>query len=149
MFSPINPVRYEAPAQFLCPADPTPATFLSDLTEAIADKLRDQFDDRPADVSVNSAAHQVVVSVREPIAPGRAETGTLMLSTTVRLYGLRWEETDGARRLRGQVAMLGEVYRLDGDNDFAWYVRDRGNRLGKLMDEVRITVTEVTDEHDA
>lgn len=145
----LNPVRYDAPDQFLCAAGEDAAACLSELTECIAQKLRTAFGGRPADVSSNSAAHQVTVSVREPIAPGHEETGTLMLSTTVRLYGVRWEGTDAARRLRGQVALLGEVYRLDAENDFAWYVRDRGDRLGKLMDEVRTIVMEETDALDA
>jgi hypothetical protein len=147
----MNPVRFEAPGRFLCPAGAVADTCLSELTEAIAEKLREEFSDRPATVSSNSAAHQAMVSVREPIAPGHARTGTLMLSTTVRLYGLRWEgaRTGAGRRLRGQVALLGEVYRLDSENEFAWYEQDRGDRLGKLMDEVRTIVMEVTDAFDA
>ncbi|MEJ2679138.1 MAG: hypothetical protein P8174_08700 [Gemmatimonadota bacterium] len=148
MPSPMSPVRYDAPARFLCPADATPEAFLSELTERIAERLREAFGDRPADVSEDDAAHQVVVSVRDPIPDGGRETGTYMLSTTVRLYGLRWEGRAAGRRLRGQVGLLGEVWRLDAESDFAWYVRD-GGRLGLLMDEVRTIVKEVIDAVDA
>lgn len=148
MFSPLNPVRYDAPGQFLCAAGAVPATCLSDLTEAIAARLRTAFDGRPANVSTNSAGHEVVVSVRAPIPDGEEETGTYMLSTTVRLYALRWEGSGDDRRLRGQVALLGEMYRLDPEKNFAWYVQDRDNWLGSLVNEVRGHVTEVTDALD-
>lgn len=148
MPNPMSPVRYEAPAQFLCPAGATPATCLSELTERIAERLREAFGDRPADVSEDCAAHQVVVSVRDPIPDGGRETGTYMLSATVRLYGLRWKGRGAGRRLRGQVSLLGEVWRQDA-GDFAWYVRDRAGRLGLLVDEVRTIVKEVTDALDA
>jgi hypothetical protein len=145
---PMNPVRYDAPAQFLCPAGVPPATCLSELTERIAGRLREAFGDRPADVSEDCAAHQVVVSVRDPIPDGGRETGTYMLSATVRLYGLRWEGRGADRRLRGQAALLGEVWRQAEEDDFAWYVRD-GGRLGLLVDEVRTIVKEVTDALEA
>ncbi|MEJ2216184.1 MAG: hypothetical protein P8099_06170 [Gemmatimonadota bacterium] len=149
MPSTMSPVRYSAPDQFLCAAAAQPATCLSELTERIAERLRDAFGNRPADVSEDCAAHQVVVSVRDPIPDGGRETGTYVLSATVRLFGLRWEGAGDGRRLRGQVAVLGEVWRLDDENDFAWYVRDRHRRLGMLMDEVRTLVKEVTDALDA
>jgi len=145
MFSPMTPYQYDAPNDFLCTPGADPATCLADITEQIAAKLRAAFIDRPAQVSQDVAGHQVVVSVRDPIPAGEAEGGVFMLSATVRLFGLRWEGDGPARRLRGQVALLGEIYRLDPENDFAWYVQDRDNRLGELLDEVRTHVTEVTD----
>lgn len=148
MPGPLSPVRYDAPAQFLCGGDAEPATWLSELTERIAQRLRDAFSDRPADVTEDCAAHQAVVSVRDPIPDGGRETGTYVLSATVRLFGLRWEGAGEGRRLRGQIALLGEVWRVDDENDFAWYVRDRQNRLGMLINEVRTLVKEVTDAPD-
>jgi hypothetical protein len=145
MFNPMTPYQYDAPNDFLCAPGVSPAACLSDITEQIADTLRAAFGDRPAQVSQDVAGHEVVVSVRDPIPAGEAVTGEYRLSASVRLYGLRWEGEGDARRLRGQVGLLGEIYRLDAENDFAWYVHDRINRLGELLDEVRTHVTEVTD----